>query len=102
MELPDLRQCAAFWAIGDAMVQAIMTALITGGLSLVGVFVSNFAAVKKSEHTIRTAQAVTDTKLEELTREVREHNHFAQRMPVVEEQIKVINHRLSDLEAYHK
>ena len=84
------------------MVQAILTAIITGGLSLVGVFVSNFAAVKKSEQTIRTAQAVTDTKLEELTREVREHNHFAQRMPVVEEQIKVINHRLSDLEEYHR
>ena len=44
------------------------------------------------------AQAVTETKLEELTREVREHNGFARRMPVVEEQIKVINHRLADLE----
>ncbi len=79
-----------------------MVALITGGLSLIGVFVSNFAATKKSENTIRTSQAITDTKLEELTREVREHNHFAQRMPVVEEQIKVINHRISDLEEYHK
>ena len=102
MALLGRRRCAAFWVIGDVMVQAILTAIITGGLSLVGVFVSNFAAVKKSEQTIRTAQAVTDTKLEELTREVREHNHFAQRMPVVEEQIKVINHRLSDLEEYHR
>lgn len=102
MALLGRRRCVAFWVIGDVMVQAILTAIITGGLSLVGVFVSNFAAVKKSEQTIRTAQAVTDTKLEELTREVREHNHFAQRMPVVEEQIKVINHRLSDLEEYHR
>ena len=48
------------------------------------------------------AQAVTDTKLEELTREVREHNNFAKRMPVVEEKIKVINHRIEDLEGFHK
>lgn len=90
------------WVIGDAMTDAVLVALISGGLSLIGVFASNFAAVKKSEHAIRTSQAVTDTKLVELTREVREHNHFAQRMPVVEEQIKVINHRISDLEAFHK
>lgn len=83
------------------MADAILAAMITGTVSLIGVFVSNFATVKKSEHTIRTSQAVTDTKLEELTREVREHNHFAQRMPVVEEQIKVINHRLHDLETKH-
>ena len=75
-----------------------MVALITGGLSLAGVAVTNWAAARKNEAAIRTAQAVTDTKLEELTREVREHNHFARRMPVVEEQIKVINHRLEDLE----
>lgn len=84
------------------MTDSILVALITGGLSLIGVFASNFAAVKKSEQAIKTSQAVTDTKLVELTREVREHNHFAQRMPVVEEQIKVINHRISDLEEYHK
>ena len=65
----------------------IIVALITGGVTLVGVLISN-----------QKSQAVTDTKLEELTREVREHNHFAQRMPVVEEQIKVINHRIADLE----
>ena len=80
------------------MSEAILVALITGGLSLLGVVVTNLAAARKNEAAIRTAQAVTDTKLEELTREVREHNHFARRMPVVEEQIKVINHRLSDLE----
>ena len=65
----------------------IIVALITGGITLVGVLISN-----------QKSQAVTDTKLEELTREVREHNHFAKRMPVVEEQIKVINHRIQDLE----
>lgn len=73
------------------METSIIVALITGGLTLVGVIVAN-----------SKSQAVTEAKLDELTREVREHNHFAQRMPVVEEQIKVINHRLDDLEEYHK
>lgn len=80
------------------MSEAIVVAAITGGLSLLGVVITNLAAARKSESAIRTAQAVTDTKLEELTREVREHNHFARRMPVVEEQIKGIHHRLADLE----
>ena len=65
----------------------IIVALITGGVTLLGVLISN-----------GKAQAVTDTKLEELTREVREHNNFAKRVPVMEEQIKVINHRIQDLE----
>jgi hypothetical protein len=82
--------------------EAIIVALITGGLSLVGVVVTCVATSKKSEKAAAVAQAVTDTKIEELTREVRLHNGFAQRMPVVEEQIKVINHRISDLEGYHK
>lgn len=69
------------------MSEAVLVALITGGLTLLGVIVAN-----------SKTQAVTDTKLEELTREVREHNNFAKRMPVVEEQIKVINHRIEDLE----
>lgn len=84
------------------MSEAIVVALITGVLSLIGVVVSNMAASRKTEAKIQTAQAVTDTKIEELTREVREHNGFARRMPVVEEQIKVINHRITDLEGYHK
>jgi hypothetical protein len=67
--------------------ETVITALITGAVTLLGVIVSN-----------GRAQAVTETRLEELTREVREHNGFARRMPVVEEQIKVIYHRLSDLE----
>ena len=80
----------------------IIVALITGSLALVGVIVSNRATAKKTARDIQTAQAVTDTKLEELTREVREHNGFARRLPVVEEQIKVVNHRLTDLEEFHK
>ena len=69
----------------------IIVAIITGGVTLVGVLISN-----------QKAQAVTETRLDELTREVREHNNFARRMPVVEEQIKVINHRISDLEEAQK
>ena len=80
------------------MSEAIIVALITGGLSLVGVVITCMATAKKNETTMKISQAVTDTKIQELTREVRLHNGFAQRMPVVEEQIKVINHRLTDLE----
>ena len=69
------------------MLESIIIAVITGVISLIGVLISN-----------SKTQAITETKLEELTREVREHNNFAKRMPVVEEQIKVINHRLDDLE----
>ena len=84
------------------MSEAIIVALITGGLSLAGVVVTCLATAKKTEKAAAVAQAVTDTKIDELTREVRAHNNFAQRMPVVEEQIKVINHRIQDLEGYHK
>ena len=84
------------------MSEAILISLITGGLSLAGVIITNVSSNRKVEQSVKTAQAVTDTKLEELTREVRAHNNFAQRMPVVEEQIKVINHRIKDLEGYHK
>ncbi|MBR4016483.1 MAG: hypothetical protein IKK11_01545 [Oscillospiraceae bacterium] len=80
------------------MSDAVLVALISGSLSLLGVVITNSATVRKTASSIQTAQAVTDTKIEELTREVREHNGFARRMPVVEEQIKVINHRLTDLE----
>lgn len=80
------------------MSETILVALITGGLSFLGVVVTNLATARKNEAAIRTSQAVTDAKLEALTREVREHNQFARRMPVVEEQIKVINHRIGDLE----
>lgn len=82
--------------------EAIIVSLITGGLSLLGVVITNLATARKTEKITAVAQAVTDTKIDELTREVRSHNNFAQRMPVVEEQIRVINHRISDLEGYHK
>lgn len=76
----------------------IIAAVISGGLALIGVIITNLANGRSVTSKIEKSQAVTDTKLEELTREVREHNNFARRMPVVEEQIKVINHRISDLE----
>lgn len=71
--------------------ETILAAVITGGITLVGVLIAN-----------NKTQAVMETKVDELTREVREHNNFARRMPVVEEQIKVINHRIDDLEGFHK
>ena len=73
------------------MIESVVVALVSGGLTLMGVILSN-----------NKRQAVTDTKVEELTREVREHNNFAKRVPVLEEQVKVINHRIADLEEYHK
>lgn len=78
--------------------ETILSAAITGILALVGVIITNSSNNRKIENKLEKAQAVTDCKIEELTREVREHNNFARRMPVVEEQIKVINHRLNDLE----
>ena len=69
--------------------ESIIVALIGGGVTLIGVLIAN-----------GKTQAVTDTKLEELTREVREHNNFARRVPILEEQMKVANHRISDLEDY--
>ena len=80
------------------MTDAVIVALITGGLSVLGVIISNIGSNRKIEDALSTSQAVTDCKIEELTREVREHNNFAKRMPVVEEQIKNINYRLEELE----
>lgn len=76
----------------------IVIALITGGCSVLGVILSNVASNRRTESKMQTAQAITDTKLDELTREVREHNNFARRVPVLEEQMKVANHRIADLE----
>ena len=78
--------------------ESIIVALITGGLSLIGVIITSRSNGKKLQQQLEIAQAVTDTKIEELTREVREHNNFARRMPVLEERIKVANHRIDDLE----
>lgn len=82
--------------------EAIIVAMITGGLSLLGVVISNLTTAHRAEQRMVTAQAVTDARLEELTREVRAHNNFAQRVPVLEEQLRVANHRLSDLEQTHR
>lgn len=71
--------------------ETILTSIITGGITLLGVLIAN-----------SKTQAIMETKVDMLTQEVREHNNFARRMPVVEEQIKVINHRIEDLEGFHK
>lgn len=81
---------------------AIIVSLITGGCSVIGVIITTLATSHRTEQKMATAQAVTDTKIEELTREVREHNNFAKRVPVLEEQIKVANHRIADLEEASK
>lgn len=71
--------------------ESILSALIAGAVTLIGVLIAN-----------SRSQAVTDTKLEELTREVREHNNFARRVPILEEQMKVVNHRIADLENHEQ
>lgn len=76
----------------------IVVAVITGVASIVAVVITTRSGNKDIAHKLETNQAVTDTKLQALTDEVRSHNEFAKRMPVVEEQIKVINHRIDDLE----
>ena len=80
------------------MSEAVLTALITGGLSVVGVVITNLAANRKMQYEIKQNQAVTETKIDELTREVREHNNFAHRVPVLENKVKVADHRLDDIE----
>lgn len=76
---------------GVSPVESILSAVIAGAVTLIGVLIAN-----------SRSQAVTDTKLEELTREVREHNNFARRVPILEEQMKVANHRIADLEQNEK
>ena len=71
--------------------ETILASIITGGITLLGVLIAN-----------SKSQAVMETKVDMLTREVRDHNNFARRMPVIEEQIRVINHRIDDLEGFHK
>lgn len=83
------------------MTEAIIVALITGGMSLLGVLITSRQTTKDVAAKLDKQQAITDTQLEELTREVREHNNFARRVPVLEEQIKVANHRIEDLENKH-
>lgn len=80
------------------MSEAVVTALITGGMALIGVIITSARSAGAIDSKLERAQAVTDTKLDELTREVREHNNFARRVPVLEEQIKAANHRIKNLE----
>ncbi len=87
------------------MVEALIAAgaaVIVGALSLIGVMITNSRSNSKMQNEMKTVQAVMEERMEELTREVRLHNDFARRVPVIEEQIKVVNHRVSDLEEYHK
>ena len=87
------------------MTEALISAgaaVVVGVLSLVGVMITNSHSNSKMQNDIKTAQAVTDERISELTREVRMHNDFARRIPVIEEQLKVANHRVSDLEELHK
>lgn len=76
--------------------------VIVGIFSLIGVIISNNKANNKMQSDMKTAQAVTDERISELTREVRKHNGFAERIPVLEEKISVANHRIADLEKFHK
>lgn len=78
------------------------SSIIVGVLAFIGVVITNNKANQKIHNEMTTTQAVTEERLDELTREVREHNNFASRIPVVEEQIKSMNHRIKDLEKYHK
>ncbi len=77
-------------------------AIVVGAFSLIGVIIMNNRSNDRMQNEIKTAQAVTDERISELTREVRLHNDFARRVPVIEEQVKAANHRLSDLEEFHK
>ena len=87
------------------MTEAVIAAgaaIVVGAFSLIGVIITNNRSNNRMENEMKTAQAVTDERISELTREVRLHNDFARRVPVIEEQVKVANHRRSDLEAFHK
>lgn len=88
------------------MTEGIIISVVSGALTLVGVCVTAWASAKNTRNAVtaklETAQAVTDTKIDELTREVRLHNGFAQRIPVLEEQMKVANKRIGDLEKISK
>lgn len=80
------------------METGIIIAIITGLFSIAGVVISNYSSNRKIEHTLEISQAVTDNKIEELTREVREHNNFARRMPVLEEKLSNLANRVKNLE----
>lgn len=82
--------------------ESIIVSIISAIGTLVGVILSTKASNREIQHKLEIHQAVIDTKIDNLAKEVTKHNHFAERMPVVEEQIKVINHRLEDLERHER
>ena len=77
--------------------ESVIASLIAGGLALIGVIITNMASNRQVEIQLQKNQAVTDTKLDLLTTEVKKHNNFASRMPVVEEQIRVLNHEVEEI-----
>lgn len=83
------------------MSDAIIVALITGGLSLLGVIITSRKSARDMEHKLELRQAVTDEKIEELTRETRKHNNFAERVPVMEQELKNVIKRVDTLQKYH-
>ena len=80
------------------MNESVIVALVTAGAAILSNVILSNKNSREIDHKLETHQAVTDTKLDELTREVREHNNFARRMPVLEENISVANHRIEYLE----
>lgn len=80
------------------MSDAVLTALITGVMSVIGTVITMLLTIRKTNEEMKIGQAVIVTKIETLSKNVQKHNHFAERIPVIEEQIKVANHRISDLE----
>ena len=84
------------------MNDSVVVALVTAGAAILSNVILSNRNSQEIDHKLETHQAVTDTKLDELTREVREHNNFARRIPVLEEKISVANHRIEDLENEHK
>lgn len=84
------------------MGEAILVAVITGGLSLIGVVITSMATTRKQEQAQAVAQAITETKIDNLTNEVRQHNGFAQKIPLLEANYKSLEKRVNDLEKYHK
>ena len=84
------------------MNESVIVAIVTAGAAILSNVILSNKNSREIDHKLETHQAVTDTKIEELTREVREHNNFARRMPVLEEKVSVANHRIDDLENEHK
>lgn len=84
------------------MDSAIIASLITGVLALAGVMITNANSNKKIEHRLEVSQAITDTKLENLANEVRRHNDFATKVPVIEQRVTGCENEIKSIkEGYH-